>query len=125
MRIGPLLAGTSIGPLGYTAPMRLTTAEVADIAAAAKASLPPGTRVALFGSRTDDARRGGDIDLLVETATALDARQLFKLNIQFTGQLYWHMGERRIDVLMVPAGAEDTRLIVTQARRQAIELVRT
>ena len=125
MRIGPLLAGTSIGPLGYTAPMRLTTAEVADIAAAAKASLPPGTRVALFGSRTDDARRGGDIDLLVETATAMDARQLFKLNIQFTGQLYWHMGERRIDVLMVPAGAEDTRLIVTQARRQAIELVRT
>ena len=110
---------------GYTAPMRLTTAEVADIAAAAKASLPPGTRVALFGSRTDDARRGGDIDLLVETATAMDARQLFKLNIQFTGQLYWHMGERRIDVLMVPAGAEDTRLIVTQARRQAIELVRT
>lgn len=105
--------------------MRLTTAEVADIAAAAKASLPPGTRVALFGSRTDDARRGGDIDLLVETATAMDARQLFKLNIQFTGQLYWHMGERRIDVLMVPAGAEDTRLIVTQARRQAIELVRT
>ena len=125
MRIGPLLAGTSIGPLGYTAPMRLTTAEVADIAAAAKASLPPGTRVALFGSRTDDARRGGDIDLLVETATAMDAGQLFKLNIQFTGQLYWHMGERRIDVLMVPAGAEDTRLIVTQARRQAIELVRT
>ena len=125
MRIGPLLAGTSIGPLGYTAPMRLTTAEVADIAAAAKASLPPGTRVSLFGSRTDDARRGGDIDLLVETATAMDAGQLFKLNIQFTGQLYWHMGERRIDVLMVPAGAEDTRLIVTQARRQAIELVRT
>ena len=125
MRIGPLLAGTSIGPLGYTAPMRLTAAEVADIAAAAKASLPPGTRVALFGSRTDDTRRGGDIDLLVETATALDAGQLFKLNIEFTGQLYWHMGERRIDVLMVPAGAEDTRLIVTQARRQAIELVRT
>ena len=105
--------------------MRLTTAEVADIAAAAKASLPPGTRVALFGSRTDDSRRGGDIDLLVEPPLAMDAGQLFKLNIQFTGQLYWHLGERRIDILMVPAGAADTRLIVARARSQAIDLVRT
>jgi len=35
------------------------------------------------------------------------------------------MGERRIDILMACAQAADDRLIVNEARRQAIELART
>ena len=125
MRIGPLLAGTSIGPLGYTAPMRLTAAEVADIAAAAKASLPPGTRVALFGSRTDDTRRGGDIDLLVETATAHTVTEMVRQQIQLLAELYWRLGERKIDLLTTTFGQPDRRAVVANARRDAIELTRT
>ena len=41
------------------------------------------------------------------------------------GGLAASMGERRIDVLMTALGADDDRLIVTEARRQAVELART
>jgi len=47
--------------------MRLTLAEQAAIQQSAKTAFPAGTRVSLFGSRTDEQRKGGDIDLLVET----------------------------------------------------------
>ena len=46
--------------------LRLNTDERAAVERAARRFLPAGSRVSLFGSRTDDNRRGGDIDLLVE-----------------------------------------------------------
>jgi len=46
--------------------VRLTPEERDAIAAAARQTLLPGTRVSLFGSRVDDSARGGDIDLLLE-----------------------------------------------------------
>ena len=52
--------------------MRLTPREREAIAAAARQTLQPGTRVSLFGSRVDDSARGGDIDLLLEPSTAPD-----------------------------------------------------
>lgn len=42
-----------------------------------------------------------------------------------TVQLYRRMGERRIDIVMTDLGTADDRLIVTEARRQALELVHT
>ena len=53
--------------------MRLTADECLAIERAARATLQTGTRVSLFGSRVDDARRGGDIDLIVETPASLPA----------------------------------------------------
>ena len=50
-------------------------AEKAGIGWAAREVLPHGSRVLLFGSRTDDSRRGGDIDLLVEPPVAVDPAQ--------------------------------------------------
>lgn len=47
--------------------MRLTSNEVEIILHSAREIYGEGVRVYLFGSRTDDARRGGDIDLLVRT----------------------------------------------------------
>ena len=35
------------------------------------------------------------------------------------------MGERRIDILVITADEPDDRLIVAEARRHAIELVKT
>ena len=114
----------AINPHGYTAPMRLTPAEVAEIDDA-KAALPPGTRVALFGSRTDDIRRGGDIDLLVETATAHTVTGMVRQQIQLRAELYWRLGERKIDLLTTTFGQHDRRAVVVNARRDAIELTRT
>lgn len=58
-----------------TAAMRLTQQEQAAIAETARGVLPAGSRVLLFGSRTDDLWRGGDIDLLIEPAVPVNAQQ--------------------------------------------------
>ena len=59
--------------------MRLSTEERAAVERAARRFLPPGSRVSLFGSRTDDARRGGDIDLLVEMPALQSAKDVVAL----------------------------------------------
>ena len=105
--------------------MRISSTERAAIASAARAVLPAGSRVMLFGSRTDDDRRSGDIDLLVEPPEPVSAQQAVALRTQLAARLYRSIGERRIDILVVPAYAPDDRLIVVEARRCALELVRT
>ncbi len=47
--------------------MRLTPTEIDTIHSTAQAVLGAGARVWLYGSRLDDDRRGGDIDLLIES----------------------------------------------------------
>ena len=47
--------------------MRLTDGEREVIAVQARRCFGSGATVTLFGSRVDDTRRGGDIDLLVRT----------------------------------------------------------
>ena len=105
--------------------MRITPTEKAAIASAARAVLPAGSRVMLFGSRTDDDRRGGDIDLLVEPPEPVSAQQAVALLTQLAARLYRSMEERRIDIVVAPADTQDDRLIVVEARRHALELVRT
>ena len=105
--------------------MRLTQEEQRGIAAAARAELPAGSRVSLFGSRVDDSLRGGDIDLLVEPGAALDAQQQVLLRTRLAARLYRLIGERRIDIVLATPGEADNRLIVAEARRQAVELVHT
>lgn len=56
-------------------------------------------RVLLFGSRTDDARRGGDIDLLVESPRPLPAR--FEQELQLGARLERALGGQRVDLLLV------------------------
>lgn len=105
--------------------MRLTQEEQRGIAEAARSVLPAGSRVMLFGSRTDDTCRGGDVDLLVETVSALAADESVRLCRRLTAQLYRRLGERRIDMLMTVQGAPDDRSVVQAARRDGIELART
>ena len=105
--------------------MRLTDTEISDIGQAAKAVLPPGARVLLFGSRVDDSRRGGDVDLLVETPALHSPEQVVRLQRLLTAQLYRRWGERRIDVVVCAQGQSDARAVVAAARREGIELART
>ena len=51
--------------------MRLTPDEAAAIGRAAREAFGPDAIVRLFGSRLDDARRGGDIDLHVQVPAAV------------------------------------------------------
>lgn len=105
--------------------MRLTPQEQQAIAQAARSTLLPASRVSLFGSRTDDAARGGDIDLLVEAAMPLAADEWVARRQAFVARLYRLIGERRIDVLLAVRGAAAEAPVVASARRQAVALVDT
>ena len=51
----------------------------------------------LFGSRADDAAKGGDIDLLV-----LSKRIDLMTNLDILAQLHQELGERKIDIAIYP-----------------------
>ena len=52
--------------------MRLTTDQIQAIRDAASSAFGEKTAVWLFGSRVDDSKKGGDIDVLVRPAPMAD-----------------------------------------------------
>jgi predicted nucleotidyltransferase len=98
--------------------VRLTEHECRAIQNAAKQCFTPQTQVRLFGSRLDDNRRGGDIDLLVEPGTVLTPTQLVSARNEFIARLYAFLGEQRIDVIIAWLGQPDDRAVVQTARRE-------
>ena len=105
--------------------MRLSAVERCAVESASREALPAGTRVLLFGSRLDDNRRGGDIDLLVELPEPLSADDVVNRRTRFTARLYRLLEGRRIDVVMTQQGSQDRRAVVAAARQQGVELART
>ena len=53
----------------------------------------------LFGSRVDDSRRGGDIDLYIEAAN-LSAKEAFQREMCMGADLHMALGERKIDIVI-------------------------
>ena len=100
--------------------MRLSAVERSAVERASRETLPAGARVLLFGSRVDDKRRGGDIDLLVELPGPLSAEEAVERRTRFTARLYRLLEERRVDVLMTLRGQHDGRAVVAAAREQGI-----
>lgn len=105
--------------------MRLHSHEIRAIEEAGLRVFPAGTAIYLFGSRLDDAARGGDIDLLVESPVPLSAKELVDKRTRFIAQLYRELGEQRIDVVIAQAGEEDSRSVVDTARSQGRKIVQT
>lgn len=79
--------------------MRLTATERTTIARAAAAVFGSDVRVLLFGSRTDDNARGGDIDLFVG-GVAASALQVQHLRLALLGRLHDELGDQRIDLVV-------------------------
>jgi predicted nucleotidyltransferase len=57
-----------------------------------------GVAPRLFGSRVDDARRGGDIDLYIEAS--LSPQEAFQRETRMAAELYRALGERKIDIVV-------------------------
>lgn len=79
--------------------MRLSTKQTDAIKKAVIESLGEGAEVYLFGSRTDDARRGGDIDLLVAPPRDLDRDKRFDARLKILAAFHRRLGERKIDLI--------------------------
>lgn len=79
----------------------------------------------MFGSRVDDAKRGGDIDLLIEPVKELAADDLVARRSRFVARLYRLLDEQRIDVVVAHGPEDDDRPVVLAAREHGLELTRT
>jgi len=74
--------------------MRLNP-EIADVLKRLITEKIPGSTIYLFGSRTDDNERGGDIDLMILTDEPADKRVLREIRIEFIKKYGW----RKIDLV--------------------------
>lgn len=68
--------------------MRLTPEQTRLILETVHAQAGLAARVVLFGSRVDDRRRGGDLDLLVESSPALTLLQRARIKQQLENRLH-------------------------------------
>jgi uncharacterized protein len=100
--------------------VRLNPDQQTAISQAATQAFGTGVQVWLFGSRADDNKRGGDIDLLVRPdASALD--HLFDRKIRMLTKLERLLGERKVDVVI--EAPNDSRPIVAIAHATGVQLV--
>ena len=99
--------------------MRLSPDQIQAIRHAATTTFGADSAVWLFGSRVDDSKKGGDIDLLVRP-TATGTEQAFAKKIKMLNLLERLLGERKIDLVIEQP--DDTRAIVTVAHSTGIQI---
>jgi hypothetical protein len=98
--------------------VRLTDDQIAAIKAAARQAFGSDAIVRLFGSRTDQGRRGGDIDLHIEAAP--DKADIDH-EVRFRTLIWKALDEEQIDVVVAVRGAPP-RWIDRTALREGIIL---
>ena len=70
----------------------------------------------LFGSRIDDSKKGGDIDLYLKVE---DHSNLFEKKIKFLSRVKRELGEQKIDIVF---NEDQNRLIEQEALKWGIKL---
>jgi predicted nucleotidyltransferase len=83
-------------------PIRLSRKQIAIIKEAARTYFGGSSKEYLFGSRVDDLKMGGDIDLLIDTDSSKD---LLNKNMKFLAKLNMPLGEQKIDVIIAKDNA--------------------
>lgn len=99
--------------------MRLSENQVEAIRRTVAETFGTDAQVWLFGSRVDDSKRGGDIDLLIRLAPAISDNLLLR-KIRLLVQLELALGECKVDIVIEQNG--DTRPIVQVAHQTGIRL---
>lgn len=77
--------------------MRLKNEDIAQIKSVTKTFFGKDAKVYLFGSRVNDKKRGGDIDLYIETGIK---KNIVEKKIKMQGKLQEILGERKIDIVV-------------------------
>ena len=75
----------------------------------------------LFGSRIDLSALGGDIDLYIETT--LDADLAIDQKIHFVTELYYKIGDQKIDIVLNCTQENCILPIYTIAKKEGLQLV--
>ncbi len=80
--------------------MRLSTTEIKAIKEVCRQVFGEHSTVSLFGSRTDDNLRGGDIDIFIRCNRRVPKAELYNLKIIFLIELKKRIGDQKIDVII-------------------------
>jgi predicted nucleotidyltransferase len=100
--------------------MRLSAEQIEAIKQETEHFFGTQAEVWLFGSRVDDNRRGGDVDLFVDSGVS-DAAQLAAARFAFLARLKRRIGDRKIDLVLQRKGGEALP-IHELARKQGVRL---
>lgn len=93
--------------------MRLSEKEVGIIRSFLYEADPDG-KIYLFGSRADDTRHGGDIDVFFETSTSMSLRRKLSLQYKISAQ-----SDTQVDLLFKSPGDQE-KPIYELARRGVV-----
>ena len=100
--------------------MRLTNFQIDTINELARKYFGQETIVYLFGSRTDDRKKGGDIDLFINNSN--ETELTVETKIHFLAELKRKIGDRKIDVVFDNAGTRQKKNFYRSVNRTKIEL---
>jgi len=98
--------------------VRLSEEEIKAIVETAKEIFGKNIKIWLFGSRADLDKRGGDIDLYIETEMEED---ILRKKLKFLVKLEEKIGEQKIDVIIKPFDSKDEISLI--AKRTGVRLV--
>ncbi len=101
--------------------MRLTTQEIQAIKSSVKEVMGSQANVWLFGSRVDDTKRGGDIDLFVEADLQNPLVRVQKKSLLWA-KLQQQLGEQRIDIILASTKPVKQRQIEQVAKASGVRL---
>ncbi len=77
--------------------MRLTKLQIDTLIAATHRSFGESAKIWLFGSRVDDSKKGGDIDLYIETDKEIG---VVAVKLEMLCSIWDVFGEQKIDILV-------------------------
>lgn len=101
--------------------MRLSPIQKQAICESALRYFGKEAQIWLFGSRVDDTRKGGDIDLYIETP-AHNAEELITAKLQFLCELHKKIGEQKIDIVLHRSGTTVDLPIYRIAKQTGVRL---
>jgi predicted nucleotidyltransferase len=101
--------------------MRLTAQQRNAIRSTVSETFGADAQVRLFGSRTDDNKRGGDIDLLITTSQS-DIQAIMCAEIALLTKLQIKLGEQKIDILLDYPTRKERPAIISVAENTGILL---
>ena len=100
--------------------MRLNDKEIAAIKEVTRGVFGDNATISLFGSRTDDNKKGGDIDLFIQCNRQISLEEQYQLKIKFLVQLKKNIGDQKIDVLI--NGGQLSRRILETVQKEEVQL---
>lgn len=99
--------------------MRITPSQIGKVRATVNRILGEPHQIWLFGSRADDKKRGGDLDLMIETEAVVPNRAAVLCRLY--GALIMALGDRKLDILLKDARTGDAQIFEI-ARRTGLRL---